>query len=174
MEGSLKTVTTADGRVRIANSAQVKLLQPNAEAPYKEHKSDAGWDLTLISRTDSRAEDNFQQVNMFDTGVCVVPPLNYHFELVARSSLHKCGYMLANGVGIIDPEYTGEIKVALYKFKECDDIELPFRGVQLILRRTNYAPMDVVKSIADTQRGNNGFGSTGGYNSGNGRGNFMY
>lgn len=137
-------------------------MVPDAEDPYKERPSDAGWDLTLISRTDQRSEDDIGEVNMYDTGLRMAPPEGYHIELYARSSLQKLGYMLGNNVGIIDPEYRGNILVGLYKFKEADDLELPFRGVQMILRKTEQVMLQQVPHFEETtSRGEDGFGSTG-------------
>jgi len=139
---------------------KVKKLNPTAELPVKVRQSDIGYDLTLISRSDNRAEDNVHEVNMFSTGLAVTPPPGYYFELMVRSSLHRNGYMLATGTSIIDPEYTGELLVPLYKFKQSPDLDLPFRAVQLVLKKAEYAHIASVPSLGETSRGNGGFGST--------------
>lgn len=139
----------------------VQKISPQAELPYKERENDVGFDLTLISRTENRAEDEVNEVNYFNTGIVVTPPEGYYFEMMARSSLHKHGYFLATGTSIIDPEYIGEIIVPLYKFKECNDIELPFRAVQLVLKQQNFARIRTTETIQPTSRGSGGFGSTG-------------
>ena len=143
----------------------VHRLVGNAELPFKEHDDDIGWDLTLIGRQDNNTEDTTNEVNMYRTGLTVHPPKGYHVEIVARSSLHKSGYMLANSVGIIDPGYTGEIFVPLYKFREGEDLQLPTRAVQMILRKSNNAHIaESANTGPVTSRGAGGFGSTGGYN----------
>lgn len=136
-------------------------LLPNAENPYKERPSDVGLDVTLIGRTDNRSEDDTGEVNCFRTGIALTPPKGYYIEMVARSSLHKHGYMLATGTSIIDPEYTGELIVPLYKYKEAEDLELPFRAVQLLVKPAVYAHISMVKSLGETDRGVMGFGSSG-------------
>ena len=55
---------------------------------------------------------------MFRTGVKLHPPKGFYYEVVARSSLQKYGYTMANNIGIIDNEYRGEIFVPLFKFDE--------------------------------------------------------
>ena len=53
--------------------------------------------------------------------------------LFGRSSLHKMGFMLANGVGVIDADYRGEVMAALYNFTD-EDKWLPEKSriVQLV------------------------------------------
>lgn len=145
----------------IEDKIQVQKLHPKAEFPYKENTSDAGYDVTLVNRCENRAEDDTGEVNNFGTGIALSPPSGYYFEMVARSSLHKSGYMLATGTSIIDPGYTGELIVPLYKYKEAGDLELPFRAVQLILRPIVYAHLQSVASLSVTSRGDGAFGSTG-------------
>lgn len=150
----------------VKNPLLVERRDPKAELPFKQNISDVGWDLTLIERTDKRNEDDIGSINMFRTGLVVSPPLGYHVEIYARSSLQKLGYMLGNSVGIIDPEYRGEVLIGLYKFREGADLELPCRGVQMILRKTEYGRLASSDNISiATSRGDLGFGSTGGYSS---------
>ena len=142
---------------------KVHKTKPSAEDPKKEHPSDIGWDLHLIERTDERAEDTVGALNKFSTGLRIEPPPGYYVEIVARSSLQNYGYMLGNGVGIIDPDYRGEVIVSLYKFREGDDLGLPLRAVQMILRKVEPAYLSLVTSLGRTDRGAGGFGSTGYY-----------
>jgi dUTP pyrophosphatase len=145
----------------VAN-ARVKKLNPSAEVPYKERPSDIGFDVTLIGRTDNRTEDTTHEVGMFSTGLQIQPPAGYYFQVVARSSLHKAGYVLATGVSIIDPEYTGELLVPLIKFSDnAEDLELPFRAVQLVLCPAIYVIFNLTDTMPITDRGGQGFGSTG-------------
>jgi len=63
-------------------------------------------------------------------------PTGYYFEVYARSSLSKTGYILANSVGIIDGNYKKTIKVSLIKIdNSMPDIKLPFKGMKLVLRK---------------------------------------
>lgn len=123
----------------------VKKLNPIAELPIKDRPSDIGYDITLIARTDNRAEDNIHDVNMFSTGLMISPPPGYYIEVVAKNSLQRSGYMLATGITIVDPETADdELIVPLYKFKESQDIDLPFRAVQIVLRKAEYAHIAAV------------------------------
>lgn len=96
---------------------------------------------------------------------CVIP--RGHFGMLAmRSSLAKRGIMLTNGVGIIDSDYRGEIRLPL-KNVGLKPVELNPRDriAQLII-----VPCVMVQTIRypgrtlagyETKRGENGFGSTG-------------
>ena len=109
-----------------------------------------------------RVEDETGHVNMFKTGLQLEPPQGFYFEMMARSSLHKAGYMLATGTSIIDPGYRGELLVPLYKFRDGDDIELPMRAVQLVVKKAEKVLPYIVNAPLDgSSRGEGGFGSTG-------------
>lgn len=137
----------------------IKFVMNNVKAffPTKAHPSDIGYDLTVI--------DIFKKISnritLFETGVAVSPPKGYYIEIVPRSSLSKTGYMLANSVGTIDPDYTGTLKIALIKVDtELEDIKLPFTGCQMILRKAEYADLEQVETLTETVRGEGGFGSS--------------
>ena len=129
----------------------------DAVVPSKAHATDAGFDVTITHLIKEVGD-----VQFYGTGVHVEPPTNIYFMLAPRSSISKTGYMLANGVGIIDTDYRGEIIVALRKMTPDAVMELPCRIAQLI--PTYVIPMDAVvvsEFGSDTERGSGGFGSTG-------------
>lgn len=139
------------------NNIKFIMSDDRAFFPTKAHPSDIGYDLTVI--------DIFKKISnrttLFETGIAVSPPQGYYLEIIPRSSLSKTGYMLANSVGIIDPDYTGTLKIALTKIDtEMDDIKLPFTGCQMILRKAEYAELDQVDTFPETVRGDGGFGSS--------------
>lgn len=139
----------------------VNLVHPHAQLPERAHDTDVGLDVTLVERCDGKTEDTSGEVTRFDTGLRIKAPEGYHVEVVARSSLHKEGYELVNGVGIIDPDYRGNVMVALKKFGTGDDLKLPGRYVQFVLRKTYYAYAGLVEdAFEDTERGEGGFGSS--------------
>lgn len=120
--------------------------------------TDVGFDLTVVSV--------FKQVSalttMYETHISLNIPLGYYVELVPRSSLSKTGYMLANSVGIIDPGFTGTVKVPLIKVDPTTpDLILPARVAQLILKQYVISDSYTTNELIETSRGNGGFGSTG-------------
>lgn len=123
----------------IPNPIHLVKTFPQAQEPTKERLSDVSWDLTLIGRSDNRTEDTVNDINLFSTGIKLSPPKGYHFELIANQNLFKSGYMLATGLTVLQPESCDEVVVPLFKFKEVADLDLPFNGVQIILRESQYA-----------------------------------
>lgn len=129
---------------------------PDAVAPFKLRPSDAGYDLTLIKQVKKSGS-----IQMYDTGIKVSPPVGYYTEIVPRSSLYKEGYMLANSVGVIDSSYTGNVMAVLFKFDDTKpDLQVPFRGVQLIMRPLFHYDCEEGK-VDETERSEKGFGSSG-------------
>jgi dUTP pyrophosphatase len=119
--------------------------------------SDSGYDLTLIKKTKTVG-----MVEFFDTGIKVQPDFGWYFDVVARSSLTKTGYMVANAVGVIDRTYTGSILVPLIKIDQnAAPLTLPATVVQMIPRPIVHAEVVEVETLDDTERGAGGFGSTG-------------
>ena len=131
---------------------------PDAIMPTKAHPSDVGFDLTAISLHKKINQD----ILMFDTGLSVIPPPGYYTEIVSRSSITKTGWMLANGVGIIDPNYTGNLYIVLIRVVDnSPEPELPFCKCQLIVRKNEKVTLvEKMKDSRITDRGDGGFGST--------------
>lgn len=136
---------------------RVKRVLPNAVVPFKTNASDVGYDLVLI-KEHKQVND---VVTLYDTGIQIQLDSGFYAEIVPRSSIIKSGYILANNIGIIDNSYTGNLYVALAKISpSAQPITLPFRGVQLIIRKQEYAIVDEVEDLQATNRGAGGFGST--------------
>jgi len=135
---------------------QIK-LNKNAIVPTKAHPSDIGWDLTAISVVKKLGANS----TMYDTGITCCPPPGYYTEIVARSSIVKTGYILTNGIGIIDPSYRGTLRICLTKVDDTKpDITVPFRLAQLIVRKIENIDIIKVQELSETDRGDGGFGST--------------
>lgn len=143
----------------LGDSREFKVIRTkqNAVIPTKAHVSDSGYDVTIV---DILKEFN-SKTKLYGTGLKVIPPYGYYFELVPRSSISKTGYMLANNVGIIDQSYRGELMVALIKIDEnAKDIELPCRIGQLIPRKYEHMFIKETNEYEVTQRDEGGFGSS--------------
>lgn len=132
--------------------------ESGAIRPSKNFASDEGYDLTLI-KVDKVISDN---IIRYDTGIRVRPPLGYHIEVLPRSSLSNTGWMMSNSVGLIDASYSGTLKVCLSRVvPEAKGISLPFKGAQMVLRKSNHYLFDEVEKFdEETTRGDGGFGST--------------
>ena len=104
-----------------------------------------------------------KQLTLYDTGIQVKPPAGFYLEILPRSSLSKTGYILANSVGIIDPDYRGSLLIALMKVdRDMPDIDVSKKPklCQLVLRRQYEMTLTEHSSLDQTERGDKGFGST--------------
>lgn len=140
----------------------VAKLDSRAVIPERAHDTDVGLDITAIDVDQKRSTEHIKYLR---TGLVVQPPAGYYFELHVRSSFHKTGWTLANNVGIVDPEYRGEILMAIAPlYAEAKLPALPMRVGQLILRKlhNDFTVKEVsLEDLTSTQRGAGGFGSTG-------------
>jgi deoxyuridine 5'-triphosphate nucleotidohydrolase len=145
--------------IRKQLSPVVKFVKthPDAVTPTRAHPSDVGYDLTAISVFKTLSPCT----TLYETGIIVIPPEGYYVEIVPRSSISKTGYVLSNSVGIIDPSYTGSLKIALTKVDAYfENLPLPFCRAQLVLRKREGFLMNEVTEVETTERGDGGFGST--------------
>ena len=97
------------------------------------------------------------------TGIFIEVPQGYEAQVRARSGLAiNHGISLANGIGTVDSDYRGEIKVILINLGKEDFLINPGdRIAQLVLIKYEKIDFDAVESLDETKRGAGGFGHTG-------------
>ncbi len=135
----------------------VKKLREDAVIPHKAHATDTGYDLWVLDI--HKKLDN--GVVMYATGLQIQPPWGLYFEIVPRSSIIKSGYIQANGIGVVDSGYRGELFIPLYKIdKDSPDLELPKKIGQLVLRAIKTCEFIEADDLHKSHRGEGGFGST--------------
>ncbi|MBQ4099342.1 MAG: dUTP diphosphatase [Clostridia bacterium] len=100
---------------------------------------------------------------LIGTGLAVEIPEGYVGLVYARSGLaSKCGLAPANKVGVIDSDYRGEIKVALFNHsKETRTVLKGERIAQMVIAPYLKVEYEEVEELSSTERGEGGFGSTG-------------
>lgn len=131
---------------------------PDAVTPTKAHETDIGYDLTSIGVWKVLSDKTI----IYETGISIKPPTGMYIEILPRSSITKTGYILANSVGVIDPDYNGSLKIAVRKIDDSfPDFELPFCKFQIVLRTAHMFQIEEVEKLDDTERGSGGFGSSG-------------
>jgi len=142
----------------ITTKLKIRKLHSSARLPELQTFGSVGYDVRSVE--DVTVEPGF--VTVVRTGLSMEPPPWYHIELYARSSFGKEGIILTNGVGIIDKDYRGEVKLLLSKITPGSKF-LPkgTRVGQLIVRKSHFPEIEEVEILNDTQRGEGGFGSTG-------------
>ena len=101
---------------------------------------------------------------MIPTGVAISPESRDVVAIVAaRSGLAvKSGICLANGIGVIDSDYRGEISVGLLNTSDKEfTVQRGDRIAQLMFMPVLQATLIAAESLDETARGAGGFGSTG-------------
>ena len=101
---------------------------------------------------------------MIPTGLAVALPSADCVALIyARSGLAvRHGIALSNGVGVVDSDYRGEIKVGLCNVgSEPYTIQPGERIAQMVIAPVLLPPVLEVDELDETERGAGGFGSTG-------------
>lgn len=141
----------------------MKFEQPEIEVKFVDggslqqaHPCDAGYDLVCVDKSPKMARSGriYYQVR---TGVCIELPCGIQAEIRPRSSAIQNGYHIHHGT--IDPGYIGEISVLLYS-----DSSVPEKGerfAQIVFSPVCYPRFTLVDKLEETDRGNNGFGSSG-------------
>ena len=131
-------------------------LDNGAFPPERAHDTDAGYDL----RTPKKCYCRPHGTVTIDTGVHVQLPHGTCGLMVAKSGLNINFDILSTG--LIDEGYTGAIRVKLYNhgsepyyFSRGDKIS------QLVILNCRYEDIEIVDELDESERGENGFGSTG-------------
>lgn len=148
-------------------------LDKGAIMPTRAHEADAGLDLyapcdininggSIIYLSAFNMDDAGTQAGsvIIDTGVHIELPHNTVGMIKSKSGLNTKHSLICEGV--IDEGYTGSIKVKLYNLSP--DYYIIRKGdkiAQLVILPIVKPELELVDELADTERGDNGFGSTG-------------
>ncbi len=140
---------------------RIKKLNERAVIPTYGSAGSAGGDLYSAEENDITVAPG--QTAFIGTGLAVEIPQGLVGLVYARSGLAcKKGLAPANKVGVIDSDYRGEIKVALYNHgKESQTVAKGERIAQLVIAPFVFAEYEETDDLSDTVRGEGGFGSTG-------------
>lgn len=124
--------------------------------PQRAHATDAGADL----RSTENCTIVYGEQKLIDTGVAVKIPEGYGGFVFNRSSQGKRGITIPHSVGVVDSDYRGNIKVILKNLGDQPyEIKVGDRVAQLVIMPVLLCGF--VDMWNDTERGANGFGSTG-------------
>nr|DAM77735.1 MAG TPA: dUTPase [Caudoviricetes sp.] len=124
--------------------------------PVRAHDTDAG--LDLLSPVDMVIPERGSVT--VDTGVHIELPPNTAGFLKSKSGLNVKHGIASDGV--IDVGYTGSIAVKLYNHSGADyAVHRGDKISQLVVVKIDTPELVLVDKLADTERGDGGFGSTG-------------
>jgi dUTP pyrophosphatase len=146
----------------MADQVRLRRLPNNADLPLPSRATEhaAGYDVRS-------AEEDFvlepQEIRLVSTGLVMELPKGMECQVRPRSGLAlRHGITLANSPGTIDPDYRGELCIIL-KNGGAKSVVIP-RGdriAQLVFQRFFTPDVIEVSELSVTERGDDGFGSTG-------------
>jgi dUTP pyrophosphatase len=168
--------------------------------PKQGSNYSAGYDIIAISPpkivgefSNSNSENLYNSINYieYETGLYIAPQRDeyqteYHVLIFPRSSISKYNLMLANGIGLVDFDYRGQILCRFKYIWQPEDIQLNLTDThvgqikstihikpnlnkiynmgdkiaQLVIQPTVNVNWEIVNALPDTKRGTGGFGST--------------
>jgi len=140
-------------------TTRIRRLRPAVTLPAYQTADSAGFDLAASE--DVTIEPG--QVALVPTGLVIEVPHGYFLGIFARSSTPlKRGLMVANGVGVVDPDYSGpadEVKIEVVNFTQrAVRVKKGDRIAQGLLIPVVQAQWIEAEEIRSRSRG--GFGST--------------
>ena len=141
-------------------NVRIKRVRPHVELPGYQSAGAAAFDLAAAETIAIQPGE----VALVPTGLVIEVPAGMFLAIFARSSTPlKRGLMVANGVGVVDPDYSGpsdEIKVAVLNFRTTAVTLSPgeriAQGILLPAPRVTWIEIDELEAPS---RG--GFGATG-------------
>ena len=132
------------------------MLDNGAKMPTKAHRADAGFDLYSRETVIVSAKESAT----IDTGVHMQIPEGFVGFLKSKSGLNVKHGITSEGV--IDSGYTGSIVVKLYNHSGKDyKVQIGDKISQIVLLPILITDLELVKDFENSERGNNGFGSSG-------------
>lgn len=132
-------------------------LDEGAYMPEKAHMEDAGFDLRTPERVVLHRWSNVT----IDTGVHMQIPKGYCGLLVGKSGLNVKNDI--TGTGLVDAGYSGSIRVKLYSNNNSGShvFEKGDKIIQIMILPVPEVRLVEGLVFSDTERGNQGFGSSG-------------
>ncbi len=141
---------------------QVVRLDPDLPLPSYARAGDAGADL-MTTRDVTLAPGERALV---PTGIALALPEGYVALIHPRSGLAvRHGLSIVNTPGTVDAGYRGEVQVLLVNHdpREAVTLRRGDRIAQLVIQRVERAVFEEVDRLPDSERGDGGYGSTGGF-----------
>lgn len=143
----------------------IKIKSESGILPQYETEGSSGMDLKACLKGSTLIIEKGERV-LVPTGLYIELPKGYEAQIRGRSGLAiKHGIGLVNGIGTIDSDYRGEIKVILINwsnnaFKIIDGDRI----AQMVIakyERAEFEKINFSQDLSQTDRGVGGFGHTG-------------
>ena len=132
------------------------------EAPKYQTKGSAGLDLIACCEASFTLSPN--EATIIPSGISIyIDDPGYAGIVIPRSGLGaKKGLVCGNLMGLIDSDYQGPLSISLWnRSSEPIEINPGERVAQLVVIKVNQVELDLVEEFETSERGSEGFGSTG-------------
>lgn len=150
---------------------QLQQLDPRAVTPTRGSAEAVCWDLYALEDVTFKPGE----IKLVKTGWAAKPPPGLRINLYVRSSTPlKKKFILANGVGVIDKDYRGDLMFQLMNVAREDSpscigdsveasnfVKAGDKIGQMELVSDYRRDIDIVTDLDETERGDGGFGSSG-------------
>lgn len=140
---------------------KIKIKSISGILPEYETEGSAGMDVRAYTEEDIVIKPGKRV--LVPTGIFMEIPKGCEAQIRARSGLAiRNGITMINGIGTIDSDYRGEIKIPLVNLgDESFVIKNGDRIAQMVISRYETVSWEKVSEVGETIRGNGGFGHTG-------------
>lgn len=140
---------------------KVKLLDDTIEARLlPKYMKDGDVCMDVSSSIDITIKP--KETVVIPLGFAVELPKRYELQVRNRSGLAKAGLIIPNGIGTIDSGYRGEVHMMLYNTTSKPYVIKKYDRIgQVVINKVPFMVIQQIHKLSKTERGNNGFGSTG-------------
>lgn len=136
---------------------KVQKLQSEAKLPERAHEDDAGLDLFAIEPIEIAAGER----EIIRTGIAIEISSGYAGLVWDKSGIATRRGLKTLG-GVIDAGFRGEVKVGFVNLSsESQQIKVGEKIAQLLIQSVERPAIEAVQDLADSERGERGFGSSG-------------
>ena len=141
---------------------KIKIVSKSGRIPKYGTEQSAGFDLPAYLPFGSIVLEKGKRM-LGPTGIFIELPCGYEAQVRARSGLAiKHGIGLVNGIGTVDADYRGELKVPMINWSDEDfTINDGDRIAQVVIAKHERAEFEFCEELGETERGSGGFGHTG-------------
>lgn len=146
-------------------NCNVKILNKSAY-PLPEYQTQGSAGVDLRANIEGKLIIMPKKVYQIPTGIFIEMPLGIEAQIRARSGLAlKHGLSLVNGIGTIDPDYRGEIKIILINLLDRPyQLEPGERIAQMVFSeyiKADFMAVASIEELESSERGDGGFGHSG-------------
>lgn len=140
---------------------KIKIIN-KSKHPLPQYQTQGSSGMDLRANLDKKIILKSLERTLVPTGIYIELPQGYEAQIRARSGLAlKKGLSLPNGIGTIDSDYRGELKIIFVNLgKEDIEINDGDRIAQMVIMKIERPEIEEVEILGDTERSKGGFGHT--------------